>query len=141
MASKNVKAILAAYDSFNRRDWDAAGKNVASNATWEDHGRNQTFKSRDEYIDGLQAWATGFSDGKVTDAKAIDAGDTVITQFIGKGTNDGAMGPFQATGRKVNVPFCEVVHFNKEGLIVRGESYFDMLSMLVQLGHAEAPPQ
>jgi hypothetical protein len=62
-----------------------------------------------------------------------------VIQFIGRGTNDGAMGPAPATGRRVSVPFCDIVTFDSKGQIIRGETYFDMLSMLVQLGLAEAP--
>ncbi|MFY9587853.1 MAG: ester cyclase [Actinomycetota bacterium] len=140
MASKNVTTALAVYDSFNKRDLDAAVSSVAENIVVEDHGLGVTHKSRAEFRDSLQSWITGFSDGQVTEPKAIDAGDTVIIQYVGRGTNDGPMGPFQQpTGRKVSVPFCDIYQFDAKGQIVRGQTYFDMLSMLVQLGHAERP--
>ena len=63
---------------------------------------------------------------KVTETRAIDAGDTVILQYVGRGTNDGPMGPIQATGRRVSVPFVDIVHFDSQGKIDRGETYFDM---------------
>jgi steroid delta-isomerase-like uncharacterized protein len=140
MASKNVKTALAVYESFNKRDLDGAVRPATENLVFEDHGLGQTYKSRAEYRDALQSWVTGFSDAKVTDPKAFDAGDTVIVQYTGTGTNDGPMGPFQQpTRRKVSVPFCDIYQFDAKGQIVRGETYFDMLSMLVQLGHAERP--
>jgi steroid delta-isomerase-like uncharacterized protein len=140
MASKNVTTALAVYDSFNKRDLDGAVGSAAEDIVFEDHGLGETYKSRAEYRDSLQSWITGFSDAKVGQPKAFDAGDTVILQYMGSGTNDGPMGPFQQpTGRKVSVPFCDIYHFDAEGKIVRGETYFDMLSMLVQLGHAERP--
>ena len=140
MASKNVSTALAVYESFNKRDLDAAVSAASEKLVFEDHGLGQTYKSRAEYRDALQGWITGFSDAKVTEAKAIDAGDTVILQYMGTGTNDGPMGPFQQpTGRKVSVPFCDIYEFDPQGKIVRGQTYFDMLSMLVQLGHAERP--
>jgi steroid delta-isomerase-like uncharacterized protein len=141
MASKNVYAALAAYDSFNKRDLDAATSAVAENVVFEDHGLGVTHKSRADYRDSLQSWITGFSDVKV-ETKAIDAGDAVIVQAIGRGTNDGPMGPFQKpTGRTIEVPFVEILKFDAQGKIVHGETYFDMLSLLVQLGHAERPAQ
>jgi steroid delta-isomerase-like uncharacterized protein len=142
MASKNVNTALAVSDSFNKRDLDAAVSAVAEKIVFEDHGLGVTYKSRAEYRESLQSWLTGFSDGRIADLKAIDAGDTVIVQYTGHGTNDGPMGPFQKpTGRKVTVPFCDIYQFDAQGRIVRGETYFDMLSMLVQLGHAERPAQ
>ena len=140
MASNNVNTALAVYDSFNKRDLDAAVSTATDDIVFMDHGLGVTHKSRAEYRDSLQSWITGFSDGKVVDPKAIDAGDTVIVQYTGQGTNDGPMGPFpKATGRSVSIPFCDIYQFDAEGRIIRGETYFDMLSMLVQLGHAERP--
>ena len=78
----------------------------------------------------------------VTEPRAIDAGDTVIVQFVGKGKNDGPMGPYQKpSGRMLSLSFVDVWQFDAQGRIVAGEQYFDMLSMLVQLGHAERPAQ
>jgi steroid delta-isomerase-like uncharacterized protein len=142
MTSKNVSTALAVYDCFNNRHLDGAVEYTDENLIWDDHGLGVTHKGRAEYRASLQAWISGFSDGKVVDATAIDAGDTVIVQYIGRGTNDGPMGPFQKpTGRSVSVPFCDVLQFDEQGRIVRGATYFDMLSMLVQLGHAERPAQ
>ena len=44
-----------------------------------------------------------------------------------------------ATGRTMNQPFCEIMTYDSDGRIVRGELYDDQVSMLVQLGHM--PPQ
>jgi len=139
MASKNVKTALATYEAFNARDLDKAASATTEGVTWEDHGRGITTKSREEYKDSLAEWISGFSDGQATELNAIDAGDTVIVQYVGRGTNDGPMGPVQATGRRVSVPMVDIQHFDSKGKIDRGESYFDMFSMMVQLGLAEAP--
>ena len=139
MASKNVKTALAAYDAFNARDLDKAVSAYAENVPWEDHGRGITTKTRAEFKDSLKEWIDGFSDGKITDVEAIDAGDTVIVQYVGRGTNDGAMGPAPATGKRASLPGVDIVHFDKAGKIIRGETYFDMFGLLVQLGLAEMP--
>lgn len=139
MASKNVTTALAVYDAFNARDLDKAVSTTVENVLWEDHGRGVTTKTRADFKASLQQWLDGFSDGKITEPKAIDAGDTVIVEFVGRGTNDGPMGPAPATGKQVSVPFIDIIHFDGEGRIERGATYFDMFSMLVQLGLAEAP--
>ena len=139
MASKNVKTALAMYEGFNKRDLDAAVKGAADDVVFEDHGRNTTYKSRQELKDSFQEWIDGFSDGQVTEINPIDAGDKVIVQVIGVGTNDGKMGPVPATGRRASVPFCDIHTFDAKGRITRTESYYDMLSFMVQLGLAEAP--
>jgi steroid delta-isomerase-like uncharacterized protein len=142
MASKNVQTALAVYESFNKRDLDGAVKPIAEDLVFENHGLGQTYKSRAEFRDSLQSWITGFTNGMITEPRAIDAGDTVIIRFIGKGKNDGPMGPYQKpTGRTLELPFVDIWQFDAQGRIVAGETYFDMLSMLVQLGHAERPAQ
>jgi len=139
MASKNVTTALAVFDAFNSRDLDKAVGTSVEKVTWEDHGRGTTTKTRSELKDSLAEWITGFSDGKITDVKAFDAGDTVIVQYIGRGTNDGAMGPAPATGKRASLECVDIVHFNKDGKIASGETYFDMFGLMVQLGLAEMP--
>ena len=41
------------------------------------------------------------------------------------------------TGRTIRIPFCEIMTFNEEGQIVSGAAYYDQLSMMIQLGHAQ----
>lgn len=139
MASKNVKTAFAQYEAFNKRDLDAAVSGLAEDVVWEDHGRGATYKGRAEFKQSLQEWIDGFSDGQGTDLRAIDAGDKVIVQFTGVGTNDGQMGPVPATGRRASVPFVDIHIFDDKGRVIRGETYFDMLSFMVQLGLAQAP--
>jgi steroid delta-isomerase-like uncharacterized protein len=130
---------LGLYEAFNKRDLDAAVKGTTEDIIFVDHGRNTTYKSRQEFKDSLQEWLDGFSDGQITEITPIDAGDKVVVQFIGVGTNDGKMGPVPATGRRVSVPFCDVHTFDSKGRISHSESYYDMLSFMVQLGLAEPP--
>ena len=139
MGSRNVTTALAVFDAFNARDLDKAVSATVENITWEDHGRDSTTKTRAELKDSLAEWITGFSDAKITDIKAIDAGDTVIVQYIGRGTNDGPMGPAPATSKRVSLSCVDVVNFDKDGKIVRGETYFNMYNLLIQMGLAQVP--
>ncbi len=139
MASKNVETHRAAHEAWNRRDFDAIVSAMVENVTYVDHPRDITISARDEFKEWAAAWAQFFSDGKITDARYNDAGDTVVAQFVARGTNDGAFGPYPATGREVTFPICEILRFDHEGRIVSGELFFDQLGLLVQLGHVEAP--
>ncbi len=80
----------------------------------------------------------GISDGRITNPEYIDVGDIVVAQFTTEGTNDGPFGSLKATGRRMSLPFCEIVHFDKEGRIVSGACYYDQYTLLTQLGHV--PP-
>lgn len=140
MASKNVATVQAIHKAFNDRDWDAIRGAVAQECVFVD-GRLISYKGPEAFAnDYSKAWADAFSDGKVTDAKYYDAGDTVVTEFLGVGTNDGPLGPMPATNRHLDLPYCEIYHFGPSGEVVGGQAYFDLYGMLVQLGHVEPPP-
>lgn len=139
MASRNVETFRAAHQAFNRRDFDAVVSAMAEEVTYQDRARNITFAGRKGFKEFMEGWVTAFSNAQVSEATYIDAGDVVIAQFTGRGSNDGPLGPLPATGKQLNLQFCEILRFNDNGQIVSGAAYYDQLSLLVQLGHAQAP--
>jgi steroid delta-isomerase-like uncharacterized protein len=139
MASSNVEAVQAEQSAFNERDWDAMRELIADECVFVD-GRGERHEGRDAFVENYsKGWADAFSDGEITEPKYYDAGDTVVTEFVGRGTNDGPLGPMPATGRSVELPYLEIYHFDADGKVVGGRAYFDQLGLLTQLGHAEAP--
>lgn len=139
MPPKNVQAVLAGVDAFNRRDLDAAVKDYAEHVQLVDHPRGMTTKTRAEAKDWIAEWITAFPDSKLSTEEVIDAGDTVVVQLSFTGTNTGTFGPFPATGRRIAAEGCEIFRFDAKGLIVKDEVYYDQLGMLIQLGHAQPP--
>jgi steroid delta-isomerase-like uncharacterized protein len=140
MASRNVELFDAAHKAFNRRDFDAIAAMLADGFVYLDTARNVTFKGRDEFKTWLKAWAGAFSNAEVVEPQYLEAGDTVISMFTGRGKNDGQFGPLPATGKSMVNAFCEMMTFNKAGKITSGRIYYDQLSILIQLGHVP-PPQ
>jgi hypothetical protein len=105
MASKNVKTLRAAHESWNRRDFAGVVKNAAEGLVYTDNARAVTLNSRDKFREWTEEWAKAFSDGLITNPEYIDAGDIVIAQFTMVGTNDGPFGSMKPTGRKMSLPF------------------------------------
>ena len=138
MASKNVETLREAHESWNRRDFDATVSAMTENASYTDHARNLTLKSRNEFKDWVIAWAKAFSDGKIINPRYIDAGDTVIAEFIVEGTNDGPFGAFPPSWCRMSLPFCEICKFDASGRVISGGAYYDQFTLLTQLGHAQA---
>ena len=136
---KNVDAARVSFESWNRHEWKNAAAAYAENATIVDHGRELTYKGRDQIVGAWEELATGYPDAQATEMRTYDAGDTVVTTFMGRGTNKGELMGLPATGRRVSTPICTVAHFGSDGLIDREDQYSDTFSVLVQLGHAEAP--
>jgi len=139
MASKNVETFRAAHQAFNKRDFDAVVGVMVEDVSYEDRARGNTFRGRSGFKEFMQAWVQAFSNATVTEPTYIDGGDIVVCQFIGTGVNDGPLGPLAATGKEMKLPFCEFLRFNDKGQGVSGGCYYDQLSMLTQLGHAQGP--
>ncbi|MGA8865503.1 MAG: ester cyclase [Candidatus Sulfotelmatobacter sp.] len=135
MASKNVKTLRDAHESWNRRDFPGVVKNAAEGLAYTDTARSLNLKSRDKFREWTEAWAKAFSDGKITNPEYIDAGDIVVARFTVQGTNDGPLGSMKPTGRKMSLPFCEICRFDKQGRTVSGICYYDQYTLLTQLGH------
>ena len=130
----------AAHEAFNSRNWEGVVGDCAPDAEYIDHARGMTMKNPQQFIDYLRGgWTTAFSDATVASARYIETADRSIAQFNGTGTNDGPLGRMAASGRTMNLPFCEIVSFDADGRVVRGELYYDQASMLVQLGHISPP--
>ena len=138
MASKNVETLRAAHHAFNKRDFGAFASILAETFTYEDRARGVTFKGRSGFKEFMQGWVAGFSNAEVSKPQYIDGGNTVVAEFTGRGTNDGALGPLPKTGKQMNISFCEIMRFNDQGQIVSGAAYYDQLTMMTQLGHAPA---
>ena len=136
MSSRNVETFRAAHDAFNRRDFDGVANVLSDQFIYDDRARGTTFKGRTGFKEFMQAWVTAFSDAAVTEPTYIDGGDIVVATFLGTGTNDGRFGDAPATGKRMALPFCEIMRFDAAGRIQSGGIYYDQLSMLTQLGIA-----
>ena len=90
--------------------------------------------------DGIEAginvatmYMNAFPDMKLDVQKSVTIGDIVVTEFIGRGTQNGRFMDIAPTGRKVAVPVCDVVEI-RDGKIFSAHEYFDSANMLQQLG-------
>ena len=134
MESRNVEAHRAGHAAFNRRDFNAMVKEYAESISWTDQARGITFRTPHEFKnDFLEGWIEASSDCQVTDARYTAAGEMVVARFTARGTNDGPLGPFPATGKKWTLRICEMWHFDADGRVVGGEIYYDQVSLLTQL--------
>lgn len=141
MTPNNPRTALAQVEAFNRRDLDAQVSGYADTFTMTDHARGITLRSKEEIKSWMQEWIAASSDAKVSLVEAIDAGDVVVSVLEIDGTNDGPLGPMPASGRRFSTRGVQILHFDREGRIVAHDNFFDQLSMMVQLGFAEPPPQ
>jgi predicted ester cyclase len=102
----------------------------------------QKFHGKEGVRQYSRGWADAFPDAKVEDTNVI-AGDTgAVIEFVGrgahKGTLSGPQGDIPPTGRWVELPCCEVYRI-RDGKIVGGGIYFDLVTLLGQLGLMPQP--
>jgi steroid delta-isomerase-like uncharacterized protein len=139
MASRNVETFREAHRAFNRRDFDAVAARMVDGFTYRDNARGMTYEGREGFKQFMSIWVSAFSNAEVCEPTYINGGDVVVAQFRGRGVNDGGMGPFRATGRAMDLPMCEILWFDADGRILSGAIYYDVMTMLTQLGIAPSP--
>jgi len=127
------------HDLFNGRDFDALAKRLSEDAAYVDQARGVTCHGPEEFKAWLQGWVDTMSTARVTEARYIDAGNTSICLFVGRGTNDGAIGPFPASGKELTFPLCEILTYDDDGWVTGGELYYDQMTLLAQAGHITPP--
>lgn len=133
-----VEVHQAAHNAFNHRDWDRVRELTAPGVVYSDHARALRIEGVEDFIAWLQEWTAGMSDARVDDPRYLDAGSASVCQFQARGVNDGLMGPANATGRPLDLAFCEIVRVEGDR-IAEGDLYYDAMTMLVQFGVASAP--
>lgn len=124
-------------DHFNRHDINALLPLISDNLDSLDVPMNFRFKGKDGYKQYVQNWWNAFPDGKMEVKNIFAAGDFVVIEFIGRGTHQGTFSAFgrkiPATNKRVEMAFCEVSQI-KDGKLVGSHLYFDLVTMLRQLG-------
>jgi predicted ester cyclase len=95
------------------------------------------------YKDYFQMWSTAFPDGKVEIVSVVAQGDRVWAEYIGRGTNTGPMqgptGQMPPTNKKAEIRFAQVYEF-RNGKVANSRVYFDVASMMAQLGISAPMP-
>jgi hypothetical protein len=140
MAATNLETYRAGHEAFNRRDFAAMTQHYAARISWTDHAQERTFGTPAEFrTDFLAGWLAVSSDIRITGARYLDVGATIVSTFTVEGTQDGPLGPFPATGKQFALPLCEMWHFDPTGQVVGGDLYYDQLSLLMHLGLMPQP--
>lgn len=135
--------VRGVYDAFNDRDIDKAVSVVSDDAEWTNIPTGETLRGRDGLRQFLQGWDGGFPDGRI-EVSSIKAGEGfAVVEFVGRGTNSGSLqtpaGDLPPTNRSVELRFCDVVEVS-DGRITGGRTYWDMASLMTQLGMMPEPP-
>lgn len=127
------------HQLFGKRDFDGMDSHLRADVVYEDIPRGLTTKGPDEFKDWLAGWTAAFSDARVESAIYHEGAGFSLARFVGRGVNDGPMGPLPATNKQMSTPFWELLHFDDDGKVIAGEINYDQLTLLAQLGHVTPP--
>jgi steroid delta-isomerase-like uncharacterized protein len=134
---ENARLARLAIESFNARDFDRAVRVAANDIECVLIPFNATRHGQQGFRDFFQNWATAFPDGQCEIRRVIADEHGAVIEYIGRGTQTGPLqgpgGTIQPTGRRAEVPFCDVLEIER-GQIRRQRSYFDGATMMRQLG-------
>lgn len=136
-----IAAAKAQVKAYNEKDWDAARNSLTPGIVYDEAATNRKAEGVEDVIELWQGWGRAFPDSKATFGEPIVEGDTVVLPVTWRGTHTGPLptpdGEIAPTGKGIEIRACQIVRVEGEraASIVQ---YFDMMTMLTQLGVAPA---
>ena len=134
----SAKGIVNKYlEAWNDRDFDRMRGLMHPDYTYTG-GDGKEQKGPEAGLAVSQTFARAFPDGRINVVNIKEFGDTVLVEFIGRGTHRGDLMGIAPTGRSVSLPVCEVFEL-RDGKIHREREYRDMATIMTQLGVTRVP--
>lgn len=141
-AQDTEQLVRLAYDLYNQRDFARSAQLTAPDAVTVLMPTGQEFHGPEGTVAYLSGWATAFPDSTAEVTHVIATEDGAVVEFIGRGTHTGPLatpaGPIPPSGRRVEFRLCDVWSV-RDGKLGGTRNYFDLLTLLTQIG-AAAPP-
>lgn len=138
MIKSNKDIVIEFVQATNERDWDKFQILVSADFIRHSSSSSVAIDSRDKLRQFHQQELLTFPDVKETILLLIQEGDYVAARLNFQGTQSGDMGPFPATGRKLNADFNCIFKLTN-GTISESWVEYDNLNGLIQLGHYKLP--
>ncbi len=121
---------------FSNKDWAGVTSLYATDAVLIDPtGRYEGREAIQQYLEKADE---PFSDGRMETSRLVQEGDAVVAEWTGWATNTGPLAmpdgtEIPATGKTIEVSGVSVVTV-KDGKFATERDYFDIMSMMTQLG-------
>lgn len=128
-------------DAFNQGDKNRFRAALRSDAVYREFATGREIQGADEVTNVAFAWRDAFPDAHGEITGDFSTGDQAALQITWTGTQKGELvspaGNIPATGKQVSIPACQIVR-TRDGKIASTDHYFDLMTMLAQLGVAPA---
>lgn len=137
-----IEIVKASITAYNDKDWNKAKDLLAADAVYDEKATHRRIQGAGQIIEAWQGWAKAFPDSKATFVREFASGDTAVVEIVWKGTHTGPLqtpaGTIPASNKAIEMPASQVVQVEGDK-IKSGSHYFDMLTMLTQIGAMESP--
>ena len=145
MADSAVDVARASIDCFTAGDFERLRSLLADDSHEEEFATQRRLEGADAQVDAARGWKAAFPDGRGTIKRACADGNTVTIELTWDGTQSGPMmtpdgQELPPTNRHITVNACQVMEI-EDGKIVATHHYFDLMTLLQQMGameHAQA---
>lgn len=132
-----VEIAKAGISAYNDKDWGKCKDILAADAVYDEKGTSRRIQGAVEIIEAWQGWAKAFPDSKATFVREVANGDTAVLELVWKGVHTGPLvtptGTIPPSNRPIEIAACQVVQV-EAGKIKSASHYFDLLTMLTQIG-------
>jgi len=136
-----IDIIKKHLSHFAASNWSEYKLGFASDVVYEEYATATRAKGAEACARAAQKWKSAFSDARGTMMSSMVSGDTVIAEIRWEGTHTGPLessfGTVAPTNKRISVNAVEVFKI-RNGQILEDRHYFDLLTILSQLG--VAPP-
>jgi predicted ester cyclase len=130
----NYRAITEAFNTFNSAALDTL---IAADGI--DHDGESTYVGAEMAKQVLDAFKTGFPDGKTEILSIVAEGDMVMAYTSFTGTNTGEFFGMAATNKPVKYTAVDIVQY-KDGKAFEHWYVSDNYGMMMQMGAIPPPP-
>lgn len=124
--------VRGLFDALNARDFERAAGAVAETCEWQSVAAETVRHGSAPIVEGLREAVAAFPDWHVEIAGLVEAGETVVVEWVATGTFEHPYRDEQPNGRRFRRRGCAVAEV-RGGKIVRYRDYYDRATLLRQL--------
>lgn len=132
-----IEVAREAVEAFNASDWERSKAIMTPDYVYNEVATQRRIQGPEEVITALKGWKEAMPDVTGTITNALLSGNTVTLQITWEGTQTGPLegptGTIPASGKRQVTPSAWILTFEGEK-IKESHQYFDMLSLLTQIG-------
>jgi predicted ester cyclase len=140
LPTQEEKTVIRMIEAVNGRDFDALDALIAPDVVRHCAATPDVeVRSLEEFKAFLRRDLSAVPDAMQELDLIFSSGPFVAARVIYRGTQDGRMGPFPPSGKKLEVPFLGILRV-ENGKIVEIWTEWDNLNALAQLGHLPPGP-